>query len=128
MARPEDFPEMTREERQNRYFSEEIKRKLVDEIDKKLLTIAEVSRSYQVSRTSIQKWLYKYSKMRKRGKKMIVESQSDTRKIELLKEKVKQLEQVLGQKQLKIDFLEKMIELTEEDLDIEIKKKEEQGR
>ncbi len=54
---------------------------------------------------------------------MVLESDSDARKIAELKAQIKHLEQTVGQKQIKIDFLEKMIELTEEDLKIDIKKK-----
>jgi hypothetical protein len=40
-----------------------------------------------------------------------------------MQERIKELERAVGQKQLKIDFLEKMIEITEQDLKIDIKKK-----
>mgnify|MGYP007108819566 CR=1 FL=1 len=54
---------------------------------------------------------------------MVVESKSDTRKLLHLKEHIKELEQLIGQKQIKIDFLEKMIELAQEEYGIDIKKK-----
>lgn len=54
---------------------------------------------------------------------MVVEAKSDTRKITALKEKVKELERIVGQKQIQIDFFDKMIELAEEEYGIEIKKK-----
>ena len=120
---PSEYLKMSSYERQKRYFSEDIKRKLVNDIDRRVATIAEVCRVHQVSRTAVYKWVYKYSTMKKKGKKMVIEAQSDTRKIEQLKQKIKELEQYVGQKQVKIDFLEKMIELTEEDLNIKIKKK-----
>jgi transposase len=123
MARLEQIQGMTRQERQNRYFSEELKRRLVSELDRKLVTIAEICREYQVSRTAVDKWRHKYSVMGKKKVKMVVEPESDTRKIQELKNKVKELERMLGQKQINIEFLEKMIELAEEDLGIDIKKK-----
>jgi transposase-like protein len=123
MATRESYSKLTLAERQNRYFSEAIKRKIVSELDRKIVTISEISREYQVSRTSVQKWIYKYSPLKKKGRKMVVESESDAKKIAELKAQIKQLEQAVGQKQIKIDFLEKMIELTEEDLKIDIKKK-----
>ena len=61
--------------------------------------------------------------MRKKGLKQVVEAKSDTRKLLLLKEQIKELERTIGQKQIKIDFLEKMIELSEEEYNIDIKKK-----
>jgi len=106
-----------------RYFSAELKQKLVRDLDRNLVTKAEICRNYQVSRTAINKWAYKYSVLMKKGVKMVVESKSDTRKQLLLKERIKELEHLVGQKQITIEFLEKMIELTERDLGIDIKKK-----
>jgi transposase-like protein len=124
MARLKQKFTMSPQERRNRYFSEEIKRKVVDELDRNLVTMAEICREYQVSDTAVYKWREKYSLMGKKKVKMVVEPESDTRKIQQLKDKIKELERMVGQKQIKIDFLEKMIELTEEDLGIDIKKKE----
>jgi transposase len=124
MATIEQFEKMSVRERQSRYFSEEFKKAKVSEIERNLVSIAEISREYQVSPTAIYKWIYKYSVMRKKQVRQVVESESDTKKISALKQKVKELEQLLGQKQVEIEFLNKMIELTEEDLNIDIKKKD----
>ena len=123
MARIESYEKLSRQERQNRYFSEEFRRKKVREIERNISTIAEVCREYQVSATSVRKWLYKYSVMRKKGIKQVVEAKSDTRKIEYLKHQLKELERIIGQKQLLIDFQQKVIELTEKEYQIDIKKK-----
>ena len=114
---------LTTEERQNRYFSEEFKRQKVTDIEKKLITIGQVCRQYEVSRTSVTKWLKKYSLMRKKKEKMVYESDSESYKVKQMQERIRELEQAVGQKQLKIDFLEKMIEIAEEDLKVDIKKK-----
>ncbi len=53
--------------------------------------------------------------MRKRGVKQVVEARSDTCKIQQLKEQMKELERVIGQKQLLIDFQQKAIELAEKE-------------
>jgi len=107
-----------------RHFSDQIKKKLVADLDRGLLTIAEISREYHVSRTAIYKWKAKFSRHYARQTRVIVEPMSDTRKIIELKDRIKQLEQALGQKQFKIDFYEKMIELAEEHYNIDIKKKD----
>jgi transposase len=114
---------LTPQERQNRYFSEEFKRQKVSDIEKKLVSIGQVCRQYQVSKTSVAKWLNKYSPMRKKREKMVYETDSDTLKMKNMQERIKELERAVGQKQLKIDFLEKMIEIAGEDLKIDIKKK-----
>ena len=106
-----------------RYFSTELKQKLVKDLDKQLLTKAEISREYQVSRSAIDKWVHRYSVLSKKGVKMVVESKSDTKKIIELKQRIKELEQLVGQKQISIEFLEKIIELASAELGIDIKKK-----
>lgn len=123
MANIQNYENLSRTERNNRYFSESFKRKKVVELEKNLVSISEICKEYQVSRTSIYKWIYKYSAMRKRQERQIVESKSDTKKIQQLKQKIKELEQIVGQKQILIDFQEKMIEIAEQEYGLEIKKK-----
>jgi transposase len=110
-------------QRQYRYFSEGFKIAKIKELEKNLVTVSELSREYNVSRSSIYRWIYLYSANRKRQERQIVERMSDTRKIKELKEKVKELEQIIGQKQILIDYKEKMIEIAEEMYDVDIKKK-----
>jgi hypothetical protein len=47
---------------------------------------------------------------------------SSKNKIKDLQDRIKDLERIVGQKQLSIDYLEKMIEIAKEDYDIDIKK------
>ena len=110
-------------QRINRYFSESFKRKKVREIENNTSTVLEVSREYEVSATAVYKWLDKYSMNRKRGVKQIVELMSDTRKIQDLKARIRELEQMVGQKQFEIEFKSKMIDIAEEIYGIDIKKK-----
>lgn len=122
MAKLQDFSKET-PNRINRYFSESFKRRKVREIEKNMSTVLEVSREYEVSSTSVYRWLEKYSRNRKRGVKQVVELMSDTRKIQDLKARIRELEQMLGQKQFEIEFKSKMIDIAEEMYDIDIKKK-----
>ena len=123
MANLVNYQSMDRVQRQNRYFSDPFKRKKVEEIEKNLVSIAEICREYHVSRTSVQRWIYKYSSMRKKQIRQVVESKSDTIKIKQLQARIKELEQIVGQKQILIDFKEKMIEIAEDQYGIDIKKK-----
>lgn len=122
MATPEKLLQIQRS-KFCRYFSEEFKRQKVREIEKNLVNITEICREYEISRTSVYKWLYKYSKMIKKGERQIVERKSDTRKIQELRERIKELERAVGQKQMMIEFKDKMIELAEETYGVDIKKK-----
>jgi len=125
MATKEKYIEkkQTNSLREMRYFSEDFKRNKVREIEKNLTSVSEVHREYNVSRAALYKWIYKYSMNMKKGVRQVIESNSDTKKIMLLKEKIKELEQIVGQKQIMIEFQEKMIEIAEEEYKIEIKKK-----
>ncbi|MFN2440075.1 MAG: transposase [Chitinophagaceae bacterium] len=109
--------------RTTRYFSEDFKKKKVGEVDKKLITISEICKQYEVSHTAVYKWIYKYSLMRKKGIKMVVEAESDTAKIKGLRQHISELEQLLGQKQFEIDFLKKQMEIASDQYGIDLKKK-----
>ncbi len=109
--------------KQNRYFSEDIKKKTVRDLEKNLTRISDVCDIYHVSRTSVYRWIYKYSVMAKKQHKQIIEPKSDTQKIKALEERIKELERTVGQKQIMIDFKEKMIELAEQRYNVDIKKK-----
>ena len=123
MANLQNYEGLHDQVRPNRYFSEALKRKKVKEIESNLVSIGEICKEYKVSRTSVYRWIYKYSAMRKKQERQIVESKSDTIKIKQLKERVKELEQIIGQKQILLDFKEKMIETAEEKYGVDIKKK-----
>ena len=109
--------------RNNRYFSENFRKQRVKEIEQNLITVAEICREYTVSRTSVYRWIYKYSRHLNKTTKQVVELKSDTRKIGELKKRIKELEQIIGQKQIRIDFQEKMIEIAEQEYKVDIKKK-----
>jgi len=82
-----------------------------------------VSREYEVSRKAVYKWLWKYSRLRAKRIRQIIEPMSDTHKIQELRKKIQDLEQIIGQKQIQIEFKDKMIELAEQMYEIDIKKK-----
>jgi len=109
--------------RNNRYFSVDIKKKVVQDLERNLTRVTDVCKAYDVSKTSVYKWIYKYSTMAKKQHRQVVEPKSDTQKIIALEERIKELERIIGQKQLDIDFKDKMIELAEQRYNIEIKKK-----
>jgi transposase-like protein len=122
MAKPDAF-KIKPTERQNRIFSESFRKAKVREIERNLTTVTMVSREYEVNRTAVYKWLWKYSSLRAKQIRQIVEPMSDTHKIAELRKKIKELEQLVGQKQIQIEFKEKMIELAEQMYGVDIKKK-----
>ena len=109
--------------RQHRFFSEEFKIQKVKEIEQNQIGISELSRLYNVSRSAVYKWVFKYSIHLKKGVNQVIEMESESRKTKKLQERLAELERAVGQKQLKIDYLEKVIEFSSEELGEDIKKK-----
>jgi transposase len=109
--------------RVRRSFSAEFRRKKVEEIDCRITTVSEISREYQVTRAAVYKWIKQYSTSMKKKERLIVEAESDTRKISTMQQKIAELERLLGQKQIQLEFMEKIIDIAEETYQVDIKKK-----
>ena len=107
----------------NRSFSDKFKKDIVRRVERNELTVSEVAIEFEVSRTSVYKWVYKYSNLYKKGLKQVIEPMSSTKKIKDLQSRIKELEQIVGQKQIKLDYFEKLIEISESDYNIDIIKK-----
>ncbi len=122
MANRNQF-KMSSAERRKRSFSENFKREKVREIELGRTKISEISKQYEVSFTNIYRWIAKFGSMKQKPERTIVESQSDTKELLELKKKVAELERIIGQKQILIDFKDKMIEIAEETYGVDIKKK-----
>jgi transposase len=106
-----------------RSFNEEFKKGKVRELEKNMSSVSDICKTYSVSRTSVYNWIYKYSVMAKKQVKQVVEAKSDTQKIKALQERIKELERIIGQKQLLLEFKDKMIEIAEATYNVDIKKK-----
>lgn len=109
--------------RYNRKFSDSFKRKKVREIERGHSTVSQIAKAYEVSSTAVYKWVEKFSTNLVRENKVVVEAKSDTQKIQKLEQRIKELEQTVGKKQMSIDFLEKLIELASDEMNTDIKKK-----
>lgn len=105
-----------------RTFSPEFKRKIVGEIEQGKLRPSEVSRSYNVRRSAVYNWIKQFGTARAATEHLVLEIDSDTRKAEALEKRVAELERVVGQKQLEIDLLNRLIALAEERWKVDLKK------
>lgn len=114
---------LSMEQKKRRTFSETFKREKVSELEAKTMTIAQLSRIYDVSRTAIHRWIHLYGKLKTKGERMVIEKESEAKRTDFLLEKVKQLEQLLGQKQVEIEYLNKVIEFESNAVGEDIKKK-----
>jgi len=106
-----------------RSFSEDFKKAKIRELERNISSISDICKTYSVSRTSVYRWIYKYSAMARKQVKQVVEAKSDTQKIKALEERIKELERIIGQKQLLLEFKDKMIEIAEATYHVDIKKK-----
>ena len=106
-----------------KYFSADFKKKRVEELEKNLVTVSDICKTHKVSRTSVYRWIYKFSDMAKKQVRQVVEAKSDTKKIGYLEDRIKELERIVGKKQILIDFQDKMIEIAEQTYQVDIKKK-----
>ncbi len=122
MATREKF-KMTIAERRQRHFSDSFKIQKVRELEIGKTKVSELCKQYEVSATNVYRWLNKFGTMKDKKERLIVETDSDTRQLIELKKRVAELEQVIGQKQILLDFKDKMIDLAEEAYGVDIKKK-----
>lgn len=123
MAKKQRFTQPT-EIRKRRRFSEEFKRQKVQEIQAKITTIAQVSKQFQVRRSCVDLWLNKYGTPNPyKGVRLIVESESNTQTIARLEAKIAELERLVGQKEVMVNFMNKVIDTAENMYQVDIKKK-----
>ena len=108
--------------RQRRVFSDEFKRAKVAELTSGQTTIANFSKLWGISINAVYKWIYKYSPQHQKGSVMVVQLESEASKTEVLMRRISELERALGQKQMIIDYQDKLIEVASEELDIDLKK------
>ncbi len=122
MARRDQF-KMSISERRRRRFSDTFKIQKVREIETGKTKVSEISKQYEVAPANVYRWLDKFGHKRDKPERLIVETDSDTKQLLALKKKLANLERIIGQKQIMIDFKDKMIVLAEETYGVDIKKK-----
>ncbi len=109
--------------RKKRVYSEPFKRDLVGLFERGKFSVVQLGKLYGVPFPIIYKWIYKYSQFNEPGYRVIEMKQSSSAKLKAMEQRIKDLEKIVGQKQIKIDFLEEMINVAREELKIDIKKK-----
>jgi len=106
----------------NRNFSDAFRRQKVADLEAGLVTIKQLCAAYSVSRTSVYKWIYQYSIHHKQETKQVVQMESEAAKTLRLQARLAELERILGQKQLALDFNEQVIAFASEELGYDLKK------
>lgn len=105
-----------------RSYSEEFKRSIVKDFESGKFSVLQLERLHKIKSMVIYRWIYKYSEVNERGQRIVEMKDSSTEKLKALEQRIKELEQTVGKKQIQIDYLEKMIDVAKDELDIDIKK------
>lgn len=109
--------------RQRRTFSPTLRKDIVGFIESGTLNVAAASREYQVSATTIYRWIYRYSTYNKKGAVLVVDKDSQSEKLKQMQQRIADLERAVGHKQMQIDYYEKFIDLASEEVGEDLKKK-----
>lgn len=108
--------------RPRRIFSEQLKKKIIKDIDEGKTNVTGAGREYQVSNVAIYRWLKKYSAHLHPSTTIVMQMDSEQYRSRELEKRIAELESVIGRKQMEIDYLNKLIELSGKDLGIDLKK------
>jgi len=108
--------------RKQRKYSIEFKKRIVAEFEKGKFSVPQLEKLHGVGNSLIYSWIYKFSTFNEQGFRVVEMKDSSNKKMKELEARVKELESAVGRKQIKIDYLEKMMEIAKEELDIDIKK------
>lgn len=113
---------MTVEERRRRRFTEEFRKEQVALIEGGEVTISEVARMYQVKSDNVRRWVKKFGKT-PLPEQIIIQSRKDYTRLAELEKENKKLKEVIGDQYIKINFLEKLVEIGREKLGDDFEKK-----
>lgn len=109
--------------RQRRQFSPTLRKQIVGFIESGKMSVSAASREYLVTTTSIYRWIHRYSTYNKKGALLVVDTDTQSEKLKQMQQRIAQLEQAVGHKQMQIDYYEKFIDLASEEVGQDLKKK-----
>ncbi|MCK0114621.1 transposase [Gelidibacter sp. F63206] len=108
--------------RKQRKYSIEFKKKIVADFESGKYSVPQLEKLHGVGNSTIYSWIYKFSTFNEQGFRIIEMKDSSNKRMKELEARVKELERTVGRKQIMIDYLEKMMEIAKDELDIDIKK------
>lgn len=109
--------------RQTRQFSPTLKISIVNRIDTGRISPTQVSREYSVSLSTVYRWIYKYSMFNQRGTIMVVDKKTKDQQTEQLKQRIAELERIVGTKQMQLDYYQEYSRGLEKEVPESVKKK-----
>lgn len=108
--------------RKQRKYSEEFKKRIVTDFESGKYSVPQLHRLHGAGLQTIYNWIYKFSTFNEKGFRVVEMKDSSNKKMKDFEARIKELESAVGRKQIKIDYLEKMMEVAKDELDIDIKK------
>lgn len=106
-------------------YPDEVKRKVVSEIQSDLFSQRAVERDYCINRKT-DSWITRLSLIHLKSNTLIqkgIAKSNESAEVRLLSEQISGLQKTMDKRQLKIDGLETMIRVSEEELKIKIRKR-----
>jgi transposase len=107
---------------QHRTFSEAIRKQTVKDIEAGKCSVLQASRELSVTAGAVYKWVHLYSRYLSKNKVMVVEEKSEAYRSKELEKRLHDMEAALGRKQMEIDFLNKIIDLANDEYKTDLKK------
>jgi transposase len=106
-----------------RVFSEELKREIVKLIETGALTVPQAQREYDIkSSQTVYTWIYRFSNTLKKGTRMVMEKESIEHSNIELRRQIKELEAALGRKALEADLYRTIVEQASREYKTDLKK------
>ena len=110
--------------RKQQGYSESFKRKVVFEVDSGLISKEEARRRYNIpGKTTVLNWCRLYGKVKEMPEEAMVDKEELVKELEQLRKENERLQKDLENAELKAFAYEKLIEVAEKRLGVEIKKK-----
>jgi transposase len=108
--------------KQKKVFSESFKKAKVAMIESGKITTSSVAVQFDVSYTAVYNWVKKYGKLKKPDK-LVIETDSDYKKLLEVQKERDYLERYVGKQQIKLDYYEVLVRTIKEHYGEDVEKK-----
>ena len=105
-----------------RVFSEGFKRDKVRLYETGKMSISQLSKLYEISETALYKWVDKY-RTTPSSQRIVIETDSDYLQLKSLQKRVDNMERLIGNQQIQIDYQKAMISSASDHYEEDIEKK-----
>jgi len=103
-------------------YSEAFRIQVVREYEESGSSIYELHKKYNIGKTTIQKWINRYSKEGVRHRLMVIQSPEEQNRIKELEDRIRRQEELIARLALDKLMLESTLEVIERDYGIDVKK------